>query len=322
MEDYIRASKKKKITVGIVIILAIAIIGFAILTVGTDEGIFVTRYTLKMQMNEISGLQTGAPVHLAGFRVGTVSDIQFVDLEGQQKIEVILRVKQRMQRRITTSAVARIATMGLVGDKYVEISLGNSEDPCLEDNAVLKSIPPADITQILTQGTDMIEDARAIAKNLKEISFKLNEGTGTIAMLLNDPWLYFDIDEVLFTLRSLAIKIDKGEGSLAKLVNDPGLYQNLTDGLGDLSALIDTLQTGSGSLQKLMTDTTFYAQLNTAVIRLNSVIGKLEDPGNTAGAILTDRELHQRLVSALKDLEILLADIKENPKRYLKFSIF
>ncbi|MBN2541609.1 MCE family protein [bacterium] len=321
MENYLRTSRRKKIAVGILIVVAILIVGLAILGIGTEEGVFKRRYVLKLSMKEVSGLQDGAPVQLAGLRVGSVTDIAFKDKNGgEQYLEVILKINKKVKDRIRESSIARISTMGLLGDKYVEISLGDKDSRVLEDGEIMKSIPPADITRILTQGTDIIDDAREIAKNLKDISYKINEGTGSLGMFLNDPWLYFDIDEILGIMRSLAVQMEKGESTIGALMTDRTLYDDLTTSLKDFSRFIDTLQNSQGI--EMIKDTTFFNNITLTASRLNDILARFESKQGTAGLLLNDRELHDELVKTLSDFEALINDVNKNPKKYIRFSIF
>jgi phospholipid/cholesterol/gamma-HCH transport system substrate-binding protein len=75
--------------------------------------------------DNVQGLIPGAPIRLAGKDVGTVENVLFSDLgEGRPPVQVDLLVEEAVQHRIREDSLATIATIGLLGDKYVEISMG------------------------------------------------------------------------------------------------------------------------------------------------------------------------------------------------------
>jgi phospholipid/cholesterol/gamma-HCH transport system substrate-binding protein len=77
-----------------------------------------------------------------------------------------------------------------------------------------------------------------------------------------------------------------------------------------------------GTLGKLAEDPALYQDLRNAASRLDRILGRLEKGEGTAGKLLQDDQLHRQLSELARDLDLLVKDIRENPQRYFKFSLF
>ncbi len=322
MDNYLTTNRWTKIKVAVVILIGLAILAFVIISLSTRQGLFIPTYTLKMRLQKVNNLQEGAPVHLAGYRVGVVEKIRFRDENNQQHIEVLLELKKTIQDRIRANSTARIATMGLVGDKFVEISLGNMAEPMLTDNDYISSETPVDFEHILSQSTDLIDDVRATIIGTKEVVEKINEGKGTLGLLLNDPWVYFDLDKMFVTVNSLAEKINKGDNTIAALIRDREIYDSLATALNNFNEITNKMGNERSSFNRFITDSTAYNDLTRSIERLDNILGQLESTDNSAGKLLNDQEMHEKLSTAIDDFDKLIKDMKENPRKYIHFSIF
>ena len=92
----------------------------------------------------MQGLIAGAPVWLAGRPVGRVESVSFGERpEGRSALRVVLQVDREVRERIRSDSVATIGTIGLLGDRYVEVSIGTSAGQPLEDGAEIPTITPS-----------------------------------------------------------------------------------------------------------------------------------------------------------------------------------
>lgn len=311
-----------ELKVGFLILVGILFLAGMILSIGKHQGMFRKRYELRVLMDRVSGLQVGAPVRLAGLGVGKVISIEFPKGMEEKQVEITLKIDQKIQQRIRKDSVAHIGTLGLLGDKFVNITLGSFDQPVLQPGDYLQGSTPIDIEEIIEEGVKVLEDLKAISKTSREIAEKINRGEGTIGMMVNDPTIYFKLDEILALTRRLAVKIESGEGTVAKLFNDPEIYKNLNRLLVSVGSLSDNLQKGEGTLGKMVRDTTLYTNLTGLVGMISSISERIERGQGTAGKLAKDEELYQDLRRTIGDLDELIRDIKKNPRRYFKLKIF
>jgi phospholipid/cholesterol/gamma-HCH transport system substrate-binding protein len=306
-----RENTKREIKVGAMIALGLIIVFSAFFVIGGKEGIFSKRYKLYARFNSIEGLNIGAPVRLGGWKVGTVDDIHFTDDAKGEAIIVQMSISSKSFIRIREDSRARLGSMGLLGDRTVDISLGSPEK---------KPIAPGGY--VLVEGGDVLKDVEDIASNAKDISRKINEGKGSLAQIINDPRLYTNLDSLLMIWAELSQKINEGEGNLAAIVNDSTLYNNLVNFLSQSSAFMDAINSGEGTLGKLAKDGQLYDRTDSLLAALNNTLEKINEGQGTLGQLMVNQELYERLSNTLNSLDSLLIDIREHPKRYVKISLF
>ena len=107
-----------ELKVGIVTVVAIAIAAVTIFTLTGGRGFFWQRYKLKTRFDNVAGLNTGAPVRVAGFTVGTVTDMDFVG----ERVDITIEVNKDQRQRITDKSIAKLGSISLLGQGAVDIT--------------------------------------------------------------------------------------------------------------------------------------------------------------------------------------------------------
>ena len=164
-----RRENAVKLRVGVFVLLALATFLGLIYALGARARLFESRYTVHADFTEVGGLVEGATVRLAGVQIGRVTA---VTLPGQPggKVRVDLTIARRFSDRIRKNSVARIETQGLLGDRIVEITVGDTTAPPLAPGEVLVSRDPADFSRIISSGAET-------AKNKGPIDSASSHGT-------------------------------------------------------------------------------------------------------------------------------------------------
>jgi phospholipid/cholesterol/gamma-HCH transport system substrate-binding protein len=213
-----------KIRVGGFVLAAIALFATFVLAVGGGARMLEDRYTLRAAFRSAEGLLVGASVRLAGLNVGRVTNIGFGRDPGDKRVMVELSLDRRYQERIREDSVATISTIGVVGDKYVEVAVGTPDRKVLEPGAFLAAIDPPDYTALLQQGT-------GIVTSVNKLAAAITEGQGLLHSLAYDPkgkMLVADLSQAVADLKLATGKLARGEGTLGALINDPTLYQDVS----------------------------------------------------------------------------------------------
>jgi len=307
--------------VGLLLLVAGTILILGIFFIGDQEGVWKSKYTLRIKYADVYGLLPGAPVRLAGLRIGSVSDICFCDAQ-EESLLVTISVDQFVQDRIRKNSEAIISTLGLLGDKTIEISTGSFDQPRIEENGFITSGKSTSIEALFSQGGDAMENLKDASLHAKEIIEKINKGTGTLGLLVNDPDVYFNLDELLRVTKNLTSQLESGKGSFAKFIKDPKFYNELTRFLETTNSSIDSLMTGEGTLGMLMRDPKPYEDLRDMIASWKDMTARIQSGEGTAGMLLTNDSLYINLSRTLDRTEALLKDFRENPGRYIKFRIF
>ncbi len=311
----------REIKVGITIIAAAVLLVIAVFTIGDQEGVWKSKYALRLRYDDVFGLLPGSPVRLAGLRVGTVKDIYF-SKENPGKLEVVLDIDESVQQYIRSDSRALIGTLGLLGDKTIEISAGSDSARVLAENEYLLAGKSSSIEAIIAEGGEAVENIKLAAHHAKEIIEKINNGTGSLGLFVNDPNVYFDLDKLLILTERLTKQLESGSGSFAKFVTDSTLYVELRNLMSNTNVLFDSLSNGDGTLARLLNDPKPFEDISTIVADWRTITNRINSGEGALGQLLANDTLYYNLNRTLDRAEALLEDFRLNPGRYLKLRIF
>ncbi len=198
--------RQMQLRIGALVLVGILLfIGF-VLSIGKRSALFQERYSLWTSFSSAEGLAAGAPVRLAGVTVGNVTRIGFGPNPRDRRLAITLTVERRVQDRIRQDSVASIGTIGLVGDKVLDITVGSYDRPVLQPGAQLAAVDPPDYFRLLQKGDTILDNVTRISASLDEF---LSGGEQTGKRNLN---------ESLRSLRTTLVEIEKGQGLIHDLV--------------------------------------------------------------------------------------------------------
>jgi phospholipid/cholesterol/gamma-HCH transport system substrate-binding protein len=314
------STKDRTVKIGVLSLWALAI--FIIYIIGTNQKFFTHKYKLFMFVQSAQGLNPGAFITLSGLKVGVVGDMDFAKKDGQQGIIIELKINRKYSEMITTSSVATINTMGVLGDKYVDISLGDFAESPLAEGMYIKANPPLDVSAIATSATGAIEEFKKTLNNVNKLTQQALDGSGVLGMLLADKTAQNNLAQLLSNLTQISDRITNGEGNLGKFAQDTSLFFLLKNSLKNIDQIFSKINRGEGSLGKMVVDTTLYTRLNSISALTDSLLNGLQRGEGSTGKLLKAEDLYNQLLLLTKSLTALTDDIKKNPKRYVTIKIF
>ncbi len=331
-----RRRERYEVRVGFLIVVALLTLTVTIVFLGRQRGFLRPRYHLRTLMERVNGLQEGAPVRLAGVDVGTVTQVEFSRDLDNPRIEVTIEIDYTAKKYIRKDSRAHIGTLGLLGDKFIGITMGSPDQPELEDWDYIQSTSPVDVEKLIDEGVEVFNTLRKSSQKFHDltmtanrIAVKINQGQGTLGMLLNDPRMYFDLESLVTMVASLTSDVQSGTGTAALLLRDPQLYWNLNNLLRSTTLLADSLRAGSGTTGRLVQDPTlfenaaqFLATVDSLSRSLNRLVKQLQSEQGTLARLSRDDSLYIRLVKVISSLDSLATDLRKNPKRYINVRIF
>lgn len=322
------------------VIIAVATI--FLLTGGT--GFFWQRYSLKTRFSNVAGLNPGSPVRLAGVQVGSVSEVTLVD----EQVDVTFEVNKKYQPQITSTSVAKLGSVSLLGESAVDISPSSAGTPIPEWGYVQAGKAPAalsDMTDQASQGinelTALIHDVRSgrgtVGKLMtdEQLYAELNRfitsatgltegiknGKGTMGQLINDPKIADTLQATLANMETMTRQLNEGQGSLGKLLRDDAFANSLNEATGNMNALMSKINSGQGTAGKFITDPAVFNQLDSLTKRLDQLIASLNDGNGTMGQLLKDKQLYENINGTMSDLRTLIANINKDPRKYLNIRV-
>ena len=316
-----------QLKVGLVILVAIAGILVAIMNLNEGMGLFGRHATFRALVEDSHGIKVGAPVRLSGVDTGNIIHIAIDSSSG--KVSLTFTVNNDIRPLLRRDAAVLIRPMGLLGDKYLELLPGTPKEPPLQDGAVLTGQAVSDITGVADSATATLENVNRSLKDLQTILTSLKEGKGTAGKLVTDPALYDHTMELLRKAEAISNKtsqllarIERGEGTLGRLVTDQAFYDRAAAAVDELQKVAALLNQPNGSLGRLARDPSLYQRLEGITTKSEALVGKIERGDGTLGKLVTQDQLYQRADKVLTEMETLLADVKKNPTKYFKFSVF
>lgn len=328
-----------ELRVGILVLAGLVVAALAILTLGGRVGAFAEKYPLYTYMPSVSGIQAGAPIRLAGVNVGSVEEVKFIDAGerdsisarfmqaygdslGERSVMIRFTVEEKVQEKVTRSSRAKIGTVGLLGDKYLDLEVGDPREPPLTAGDIVLNESPIDYEGLIARAAEGVEELVGSLEGSRQLIARINNGEGTLGRLINDPALYEEWVELTGRGGNLLASMESGEGTLPALINDQSLYEQLVRTTTDFQQLTSQIREGQGTLGKLVQDPALYEEIVTTVREGQQLIGEIESGQGTMARLVNDPALYERLNRFVVETQSLIADIQQNPRKYINLKIF
>jgi phospholipid/cholesterol/gamma-HCH transport system substrate-binding protein len=282
--------QRLSLIVGGFVVAALAALAIAILSLSSQQGVFADRYRLIGYYANVGGLIANAPVWLAGTQVGRVESVDLgIDPAGEPSVIVALQIDTDVQSRIRADSTASIGTIGLLGDKYVEISLGSPDAPDLEPGSVIRTESPANLSRVIDTGTKALDNISKLAESLNAVVAEFEQDAGGEGLARS-----------VVAVADIVRQIQEGEGLLHSLIYDDyegGGVESVERSLATLEDILNEVATGEGLLHSLvyepLTEQDVVAEALEAGSRLNSILAKVDRGEGTFGLLLNDPTLYE-----------------------------
>jgi phospholipid/cholesterol/gamma-HCH transport system substrate-binding protein len=310
----------EQLRVGALILIALAVLTVAVVRLGQAANLFGGRYTLITFVPNANGLRVGGSVLVAGKLAGTVREIEFLppDADTTRNLRLVLEIDQALQSQVRGDSRAKLRTLGLLGDKVVDISPGTNSFQALAANDTVPTQPTMDYDAILAQATTAVEDMVQLTADLRSITGGLVRGEGTAGQLLTNRALYDDLTRTLAQTNVMMQRLQNPNGSFGRLISDPALYNNIAGLTARMDTLVGQLNSSQGTLGRLMRDDTLYTRMVSVIGSTDSLLQQTRTGNGVVPKLLNDQELYDRLNKTLTDLNAVLEDVRRNPERYFK----
>jgi phospholipid/cholesterol/gamma-HCH transport system substrate-binding protein len=312
-----KISKYTKLGILIVASITILIWGLSYLK-GND--IFKKSDDFHVIYNRIEGLSESNDVLLSGYKIGQVKKIGFLP-DNSGRLLVTFSIDSSIKLPVNT--VAQIVSSDLMGTRVIKINLGTGTgfysandtipgdvESDLKEQVSMQVLPiknrAEDLLSTLDSAITVLtvifnEDAR---QNLSESFENINQ------TIYNIEKTTADLQEVVASKKESAGRIITNLDSISTVLNNNA--RNFENTLDNLSTLSDTLAR--------LPLSTLAQNILTTTEQINGILAQLKGTDNTAGLLLNDDELYESVNLLAENINLLMADIRVNPERYLNFS--
>ncbi|HEX7614693.1 MAG TPA: MlaD family protein [Thermoanaerobaculia bacterium] len=322
-----RADVKTKTRVGVILFASFVLLAGAILFIGGTKGFFVSRTSYFARFPNSQGMVGGNQVRLAGVIVGAVRAIEVPRVPGQD-LTIHFDIERKYQHLVKTDSRAEIKTIGLLGDKYLEVTPGSTDKPDLEPDHEIMAFRGAELEKILAGSGDLVDNVVAISKSLKNILGRTEKGEGFLGEITSDSEngqaLSRSLRQTLDSVSSLMKDVRQGKGLVGRLLNDDKAADAVLGELGSASASLHRIlgnvekgvATGEGLVPALLSDPEgkkkFFAMVDSLQATADSLASfskDLKSGDGLLGQLVSNGDFSKEFLADLKKLSSHLANV-------------
>jgi phospholipid/cholesterol/gamma-HCH transport system substrate-binding protein len=179
--------------VGVFVLIGLILLAVFVLSIGGFKT-WTSGYRVHFIFNFVNGVKIGAPVRFAGVDVGEVKEIKFILPAKEPVTKVAIECWVKKEILIPVDSTVWVNTLGMLGEKYIEVMPGKDYSKILSENQQLMGEDPMPMQEIT-------ELAKKIANNIDAIIDKIKNKEGTLGMLLYDETIYKELEALVMDLR-------------------------------------------------------------------------------------------------------------------------
>ena len=277
------------------------IVGFSYLK---SNNIFSSDRTFFAIYDDIEGVSVGTPVTVSGFNVGSIQDISFY----QNTMDILVKFRVENKVKFSKNSVAQIYETGLIGGKALAILPNNG--PLAQSGDTLRSSIAPGLTELVNDKLSPLQEkiestfvsADSLLKNINNV-LDVNSQN--------------QIKESFSQLSDLTINLKESAENLNSIINSNEIKIN------DIVSNVDNFSSNFSSLSNSFSDVeVIIGNLTKTSNNLSSIIDEISSGDGTFNQLIYDDSMIRSLNEASNNLNLLMEDLRLNPKRYVHFSLF
>ena len=300
-----RLSKEIKAAFFVLSTILLFIFGFNYLK---GSSILDKQKTIYAVYDEVDGLLVGANVMINGLSVGNVTELDF--LPNSTKIIVTLKVKDKLN--FSSKSTASIYETGVLGGLAISIEpLFERESIVKTGDTLMSSVRPG-LTELINRQIEPL--SRQLQSTITSVDSIFTGASNVLNRQTQE-----EIKESISVLTSAINAINNSSLIIEEtLTSNNTQINNTLDNIENISSNLSNVsdELNSFGLSSLLSN------LEVSVDGISSIVDKLDSDNSTLGKLINEDEVYNNLNSSIESLNILINDIKANPKKYVHFSVF
>jgi len=286
------------------------------------KDVFIKERIFYAEYYDVSGLGKSDPIFINGLRAGQVKNLYF-EPSNTGKIIAELRITQDFP--LPKNSIAKIISTDLMGTKAISLNLGNSPD-LLADGDTMKTLIESTLQE-------QMESTIAPLKNkAEELLGSVDDIINNLQTIINSE-TSSNIKSSLGHLEQSLVNVESVTGSLDTMMNQEknrislildnaeSITANLRKNNENISAILNNFHEISDSLAAANFAGTM-RNVNKSISDFASIMNKVDSGKGSLGMLMNNDTLYLEMEKSARDLNILLEDVQQNPKKYVKFSLF
>lgn len=321
-----------ELKVGFLTLLAIGSLVVVSLKITSDKSGFGEYIEYKTILGDASGIRPNASIKVAGIVAGRIKTIELSGSQALITFEILKKIK------ITSNAVLKIKSVGFLGDKYIDIYLGDTSAKRLKAGSMVANAQGGGFDQIGKDASDALKDVKIIAKsirealqdenggnlvkevmiNIRDFSQSAKEVANTLSQLTkgNEKKINTIIENVDAITSQLAFETDRYQDG--SLLNDmeqiKPILARVKETVEDLKDIVSDVKAGKGTVGKLLRDEEVIDRVNQTLSGVSQLVGRVNN-------FKTDLSLYTGANNEYGGRTELNVDLIPTPERFFKLGV-
>lgn len=300
---------QKELKIG-VFVVTVLVASFFVINYLRGRDIFGNEYEVVAHFDNLEGLAASAPVFIKGYKAGKVSEVEYQPEQGNFK--VVCSVVNEFA--IPEDSKLTIYATDIMGSKGVKIDLGVSETMAKDGQELAPASEAGLIDALASQLTPMLAKVNntldSLSVTVSNVNSLLGDANQTrIANTLSH------LEKTMANVSSVAAAIEGRSDDLnAFITNLNDLSVKLNAVVVKVDGTVDGMNQVVGQIQE--------ADIKGVVESFHKLLTNINDPDGTIGKLLVNGSMYDSLDTLLVDIDSLIKKIQENPRKYMKISVF
>lgn len=302
-----RFSKELKIGVFVVVVLTAS---FFLINYLRGEDIMNREIELVSQYDNVEGLVASAPVFIKGYKAGKVSEVVYQPESGNFKVTCSIK----KEFAIPEDSRMTIYAVDIMGGKGVRIDLGSSEDMAKDGDMLQPAFEPglmdglsAGIGPLLDKVNHTLDSLGVTVSGVNRVLSEKN--TASISRTVAH------LERTMADVNQIVANVEGKSKELDQFVDALSAFAGKLDGI---AAKVDTTMSGVKDFVGTLNE----SDIDSLVVSFRELLENINDPNGTIGKLLNDGSVYDSVDSLLNDVDTLVRKIQENPKKYIRISVF
>jgi phospholipid/cholesterol/gamma-HCH transport system substrate-binding protein len=292
----------EKIRLGLFVIIGLSFFVVAIYFIGSKQQMFGKTDHLSAVFNNVGGLQLGNNVRFSGINIGSVREIKIIN---DTTINVDMQIEKSYFQYIKKDAIASIGSDGLVGSVIINIIPGKGIESNVVAGDIIKSVNRIRTDDMMSTLNVTNQNAARLTADLLKITNDINNGNGTISVLLRDSTMSNDLKE---TIHNLKLTSQKTTQTIDNLNTQIASFDNKNNVIGVLK---DTVV--ANKIKKVVINLNQSSEeINKVVTNLNATILNIKEGKGAINYLANDQKLVKQIDSTMSNINEASKKLNEN----------
>ena len=303
---------------GITAVAVIAAIIFSILAFARVGALHGKKVTLYVVTDEAPGVLSGTEVWLEGEKDGLVTDVFFrpPSTDTLERLVIKTEFLAKALPNVRRDSYAQIRAGGtLIGTPIIYISAGTVTSPMLKDGDTIRARPLSGVGSVAEGAAKLTPELKGLVSSAKSVVRKTNQGVGTIGAMRTEGLP--DFPDISAGVSSLNARTRRNASIASELRGD--VQRRASHAFATADSIKRLVSSNRGNVGRFRKDSTLSTRVGHVLAELDTLRLLAMKPVGTIAAVHSDSVLAQKLAEERELMAALKRDIKENPKRYIKF---